>query len=596
MRDSLRKLLLLLDRRERRSFAMLVVIMAAEAMLEMASIGIVPLYITAIAYPDALVSHPWVTTHLSVAGQAWLTHGHLLAWGGFALLLFFVGKTAYTITAAYFKSRFAQNRAQKLSLRLFAAYLDAPYVYHLQHNTSELLRNINQDCIQLATRVLVPMVEFLSCTLIVVGITAVLMTFMQLGVLAWLAGFLAFGIGSATLLQNRVKHLGQESQNQRAAVIQTVTEGLGGVKEIKLLQRGPQFVRRLASGLTRIFRSQRTVNLIQLAIPSMIESIGVIGLVGVTLMLFAGGSNTHEIVATLSVFAVALTRLKGAVRGMMDYYTEVRHNASSLEVVYAGLRDLAVLNQPDDSPVTALPLRERIELRALTYTYPGAAEPSLRGIDLVIQSGEAIGFVGTTGAGKSTLLDVLLGILQPTAGSILVDGRDIQLARSAWQRHLGYVPQAFFLIDGSITDNITLGLAADEVDGERVAEAAAAAALTPLLAQLPHGLDTRVGERGNRLSGGERQRIAIARALYHRPDVLIMDEATSALDNTTEGAIIEAVAALKGDRTVLLVAHRLSTVRRCDRIVFLKNGRIDAVGSFDELQRNHPEFRVMAGA
>jgi len=596
MWHSLTKLIDLLSGAERRSFALLVVLMLLEAILEMAGVAVVPLYITVLAYPDKIIDNPLLRDMLTPAWREWLTREHLLIWGGVAMFALYGVKTAYVVFLAYWKARFAQTRALKLGTRLFSAYLRAPFIFHLRNNSSELQRNINQECQQLAVRVLMPMVEFISNGFILLGISAVLVAILDLRVLAWLGGFLGVGIGIGTLLQNRVRHLGVDAQAYRGAVIRSVTEGLGGVKEIIVLGRTEHFLARLREALINVFRIQRTMQIIQRAIPQLIELTGIFGLIGVTLMLFHFGNDNQEIIATLSVFAVALTRMKGAVRGLMDCFTEVRHNAASLDIVYEGLNSLEPL--VDDTPRTRtpLPFREHIQLEDLGYRYPGAAQDSLHGVNLRIAHGEAIGIVGTSGAGKSTLIDLILGVLEPRHGEILVDGHDIRGALPAWQANLGYVPQALFLVDGSLTENIALGLDPATVQRADVERAAAAAELGPLLARLPQGLDTAIGERGIRLSGGERQRIAIARALYHNPDILIMDEATSALDNTTEAAVIEAVAALKGNRTILMIAHRLTTVRRCDRIVFLKNGTIDAIGTYEQLQEQHPEFREMTTA
>jgi ATP-binding cassette, subfamily B, bacterial PglK len=594
MWQSLTKLIELLNAAERRSLVLLVLLMLGEALLEMAGVAIVPLYITVLAYPDKLVANPLLHTLLPPAWLEWLSHAHLLVWGGVGMFVLYAIKTAYAVFLAYWKARFAQTRALKLGTRLFAAYLRAPYVFHLRNNSSDLQRNINQECSQLAVRVLMPMVEFISNIFILLGITGLLIAILDLRVMAWLAGFLGVGIAIATLLQNRVKRLGVDAQEHRGSVIRIVTEGLGGVKEIIVLGRATHFVARLHRALTNIFSIQRTMQVVQRAVPQLIELTGIFGLIGVTLMLFHLGRDNQEIIATLGIFAVALTRMKGAVRGLMDSFTEVRHNAASLEVVHAGLHALEPMINNEPRGAAPIPFRQQIQLLGLSYRYPGAAHDSLRNINLSIARGEAIGFVGTSGAGKSTLVDVILGVLEPSRGTIAVDGQDIRHTLGAWQANLGYVPQALFLIDGTVTENIALGVDSGNIDHAGVARAAAAAELNTLLARLPLGLATPIGERGIRLSGGERQRIAIARALYHNPDILIMDEATSALDNTTEAAVIEAVATLKGNRTILMIAHRLSTVQRCDRIVFLKDGVVDAIGSFDELQANHPEFRRMS--
>lgn len=594
MWHSLTKLISLLSGAERRSLALLVVLMLVEAMLEMAGVAVVPLYITVLAYPDKLIDNPLLRAALSREWREWLSREHLLVWGGVAMFVLYGVKTAYVVFLAYWKARFAQTRALKLGTRLFSAYLRAPYIFHLRNNSSELQRNINQECQQLAVRVLMPMVEFISNIFILIGISAVLFAILDLRVLLWLGGFLGVGIGIATLLQNRVKRLGVEAQKHRGMLIRSVTEGLGGVKEILVLGRAEYFLARLRAALLNVFRIQRTMQIVQRAIPQLIELTGIFGLIGVTLMLFHLGKDNQAIIATLSVFAVALTRMKGAVRGLMDNFTEVHHNSASLDIVHDGLRSLEPLVNNAPRSGEPLPFRQHIELDGLGYRYPGAAQDSLRDIHLRIARGEAIGIVGTSGTGKSTLIDLVLGVLEPTQGQIDVDGQDIRSDLAAWQANLGYVPQTLFLIDGSLTENIALGVEALNVDHAGVARAAAAAELGALLTRLPQGLDTPIGERGIRLSGGERQRIAIARALYHNPDILIMDEATSALDNTTEAAVIEAVAALKGNRTILMVAHRLSTVRRCDRIVFLKNGTIDAIGTYEQLQQTHAEFRQMS--
>ena len=596
MWHSLTKLISLLNGAERRSLVLLVVLMLVEAVLEMAGVAVVPLYITVLAYPDKLIDNPLLRDALSREWREWLSREHLLVWGGVAMFGLYGIKTAYVVFLAYWKARFAQTRALKLGTRLFCAYLHAPFVFHLRNNSAELQRNINQECQQLAVRVLMPMVEFISNIFILIGISAVLFAILDVRVLLWLGGFLGVGIGIATLLQNRVKRLGVEAQQHRGMLIRSVTEGLGGVKEILVLGRADYFLARLRAALRNVFRIQRTMQIVQRAIPQLIELTGIFGLIGVTLMLFHLGKDNQAIIATLSVFAVALTRMKGAVRGLMDNFTEVRHNSASLDIVHDGLRNLEPLVNATPRSDKPLPFRQHIELAGLGYRYPGATQDSLRDIHLRIAHGEAIGIVGTSGAGKSTLIDLVLGVLEPQHGHIHVDGRDIRSDLAAWQANLGYVPQALFLIDGSLTENIALGVEPPQVDHAGVARAAAAAELGPLLTRLAQGLDTPIGERGIRLSGGERQRIAIARALYHNPDILIMDEATSALDNTTEAAVIEAVAALKGNRTILMVAHRLSTVRRCDRIVFLKNGTIDAIGTFEQLQEQHPEFREMTGA
>lgn len=596
MYENFQKLIELLSAREQRNFALLVLIMIFEAVIEMIGVGIIPIYILALAYPQKLQQHE-LTVWLFPDGVP--ATDQLLIWGSALLLFFFFSKTLISIATTYWKMRFAQTRSLKLSRRLFKAYMNAPYVFHLAHNTSELLRNINTDCSQLANNILSPMISFISHAAILLGIICLLLFTVEPTVLVWLAIFLSAGIGSARWLQRHVKELGHEAQQHRALVVRSVNEGLGGVKEIRLLQRSGFFVDRLVKSLEKTLVIEREVGVVQHTIPTFIEFLSVLGLLGVTIMFVMSGEETEVIIATLSIFAVAMARMKGAVRALMQSHTTISHHSASLNVVYDGLHDLETRQQHSERPspdeLENIPgFSHSICLENLHYRYPKAEDDTLQSVELNISRGEALGFVGSTGAGKSTLLDIILGILEPTQGRVTVDGQDIRHHPIAWQRHLGYIPQTVFLMDGSVRSNIALGYGPKEIDEERLEQAVAAAALGNLMEKMPDGLDSIIGERGIRLSGGERQRIAIARALYHNPDVLVMDEATSALDNTTEAAVIEAVEVLKGDRTILMIAHRLSTVRRCDRIVFLKNGRIDAIGSYDELTRNHAEFRTMA--
>jgi ATP-binding cassette subfamily C protein len=400
---------------------------------------------------------------------------------------------------------------------------------------------------------------------------------------------------SAAGLNKRLKHLGQEAQHNRAIMVQAVKEGLEGVKEVRLLQRVNYFTGRLMTSFSRTLQVQRIMQLIQNGLPSLIELITIFGLLGVVITMFASGQESETIIPVLTVFTVALVRMKGAVRSVMRDYTEIRHSSVSLDVVYNGLVGLERQTDREHQSTKRIAFSESIEIRDVWYRYPGSDAFSLKEINLAIRKGEAIGFVGSTGAGKSTLLDLILGILPPTRGELFVDGQPIHQSLQSWQLNLGYIPQMVFLVDGSIKENVALGIQCQDIDQARLEQAIKAANLLPLINKLPEGVDTVVGERGIRLSGGERQRIAIARALYGDPGVLVMDEATSALDNVTEKTVMQAVEALKGDRTILIIAHRLSTVINCDRIVLLKDGKIDSVGKYYELLESHPEFMKASG-
>lgn len=594
MIETLRRLFGLLSARERRAFWILAVLIVIETLVEMLGVALIPLYISALAYPERLLTHPGVVAHVPAAWLAWLDREQLIFWGGCVLLAYFAIKSAYVIFANYWKASFAQNRARKLAARLLRAYLNAPFSFHLRHHSAELLRNVSQEATQVANRVLIPLIEFFSHAAVLAGIVLVLLLVLDATILLWLAAFLSLGFACAFFMQRRLRSLGRSAQHQRMMVQQVGREALIGVREIRLLRRTGYFVQQLTRSLSLTFRIQRFVQVLRRAIPTVIEFIGIAGLIGVTVMMLFNDAETPEIVAALSVFAVAMSRMKSAVRGLIDTTADLRHHSVALEAVADALDELEPLVAAElaksDAP---LPLTRTIRFEGVSFRHEGADRDSLQNVDLEIRRGESVGFVGTTGAGKSTLANLLLGVLTPTTGRILVDDTDIAERPAGWQRQIGYIPQEVFLRDASLADNIALGLPREEIDAGRLEAALSAAELAPLRDRLPEGIDTRVGEHGIRLSGGERQRIAIARALYGDPDVLVMDEATSALDATTEAAVIDSVNALKGARTLVMVAHRLTTVRRCDRIVVLEQGRIEAIGSYDELREQHAGFRRM---
>lgn len=608
MTDSLKKLWWLLSAREKRNACFLVLLLLVNGLVEMVGVGIVPVYVGIVAFPERLVEHEIVQAVFSRPGEM-LTQTTLLYWGSALLVLFFTLKFAYTVMLSYWQARFVQNRVLRIGDQLFTAYMRAPYTFHLGRNSSQLLRNVNAECSRLGMNVLTPLIDVLTQLFILIAVVGLLVAASPgLAVLALMIFTIVAGI-VAGALHKKFRELGLEAQTARGNMVKNVREGLGGVKEIKVLQREKLFSNRFRDTLSTTLRIQRFIQIVGKSIPSLMEWISIIGLLTVVLVLFALNKSTEAIIAIVVLFAVSLSRLKGTISTLVSRYTALQHNLVSLDVVYddlvelSGTADLrkkprvAVVRSSGSETAGGLSrFRKDLELRNVDYRYPGAEDDALQGVSLRIRKGEAVGFVGTTGAGKSTLIDVVLGVLSPTGGRILVDGRDIHEDIAAWQRNTGYIPQSIYLVDGSIKENVALGLPPSEIDQDAVEQALKAAHLDRFVKELPSGLDTVVGERGVRLSGGQRQRIAIARALYHNPEVLIMDEATSALDNVTERGVIKAVEDLKGERTILMIAHRLTTVLNCDRIVMLDQGRVVGIGTYDQLIKDNEEFRRMAEA
>lgn len=598
---SLRKLVSLLTLQQRWRASWLLVLLLGNALLEMVGVGLVPLYIGILAEPGRLLENERVGEVLAFFGvnSEKLTPS-LLLYGGSGLLIgLFTVKLMYVPLLAYLRARYVQGVVQYQASRLFDGYLRAPYEFHLGRNSAELLRNINTECARLGDMLLSPLINFVSQLLITSAIVALLVASVHETALLALLAIAIITIPLVGVLSKRIKRLARRAQEGRKRVLHAVQEGLGGVKELRLLGRESFFIERFRAALRSVLALQRFLQVQNTALPIFMEWIAVAALLLVILVLSISGQSQQSLLPVMALLAVALARLKGSVTHLLQYYAQIRANLISVDVIHRDLSYLSKIQQPisnygDAGVIKPVATAPGIQLSDVWFRYSGSENYALRGIDLTIRAGEAVGFVGPSGSGKSTLIDVILGILQPERGSVAMSGTDIRQIMTAWQRSVGYVPQAAYLMDGTIRQNIAFGLEEHRIDDYAVRRAVTAADLAEFVDGLPEGAQARIGERGARLSGGQRQRIAIARALYQDPKVLIMDEATSALDNLTEKAVMEAVDSLKGERTILMIAHRLSTVRRCDRIVFLSDGEIAGIGTYDELAESHGEFKRLA--
>jgi len=333
----------------------------------------------------------------------------------------------------------------------------------------------------------------------------------------------------------------------------------------------------------------------------LIEAIAFGGIILISIFMLTGNGDDNValggILPILGLYAFAAYRIKPAVQNIFQGFTGLRFGRATVDNLYA---DIYQGNSTEQLPVQKplkLRVKHSIALDNLTYTYPNAIKPALNDLNIVIPVGSSLGIVGSTGAGKTTFVDVILGLLRPELGAITIDGKPVgENILRAWQQSLGYVPQDIFLTDATVAENIALGVPMHKIDIDQVEHCASLAQVSEfILNELPYQYETLVGERGVRLSGGQRQRIGIARALYHNPEVLVFDEATSALDSITEKAVMEAIDALTQQKTIILIAHRLSTVRNCNQIVLLDQGVIKAKGTFEELSNGSDEFRAMAG-
>ncbi|WP_130648670.1 ABC transporter ATP-binding protein [Egicoccus halophilus] len=503
---------------------------------------------------------------------------------------FFVLRGAVILLQAYVQYRVAENAGARLATRLLAGYLAMPATFHLARNSSELIRNAFDTVQQFVREALLPLVKLVSHAILIVGLLAVLLltapaaTFFAVAVLGPLTWLLL------RIVHPRVKRMGNVSQAMSRRTLQTLQEGLAGWRDITVLGRQRAFVERFRVDRRELSRV-RYLRSTAKEIPRVAIETGLIlfifAFLGVAVIV---GDGALEALPVLGLFGYVALRLQPSLN-------EVLHAANSLKFAAAGIEhlhaDLASFD-PDRSlpePAAATrPLTDELRLVGVAARYPDTHEDVLSDVDVTIRAGEYVGIVGPTGSGKSTLVDLLLGLLEPSAGQILLDGRPLSADVAGWQATVGAVHQNVFLVDASLRRNIALGVPVAEIDEERVLEAVRLAQLDRFVASLPEGLDTVIGEDGVRVSGGQRQRLAVARALYRRPSTIVFDEGTSALDRGTESQLMQALEQLRGQRTIIAVAHRLSTVQHCDKVILVDAGRVVDVAPLDVLAARHGEL------
>jgi ATP-binding cassette, subfamily B, bacterial PglK len=507
--------------------------------------------------------------------------------------LFFLLRVLVQLGYNYVKNLMAHSAGARLSSRLAEGYLRLPYGFHLRRSSAELVRNAHQTVEDLSKDCFLPVIQVIAESIVVAGLLAIMFV-----VAPAATGMAIVFVGGAALLllkvvQPRLKRLGSVKQDMRMRTLRALQEALYGIRDIKVLGGEAHFGRRYHRNRQRLARALCLRGTVVEMPRHIIES----ALVGFILLLFSfsilTGVTTEQLLSTLGLFAYAGMRMSPSLQKIVSGMNNIRFSGAPIDQVYEDLRMVDQLDPPQDDG-RDLTFDDQLVLQDLAFGYEQSDQPALADVNLTIRPGEVVGICGPTGGGKTTLTDLIIGILPPTHGAVTVDGVDIQTALPAWFRKLGVVPQMVFLTDDTVRRNIALAVADEDIDEAAVAEAVRMAQLEEFVASLPEGLDTEVGERGVRISGGQRQRIAIARALYRRPEVLIFDEGTSALDNATEAGLISSLEGLRGGHTILLVAHRLSTVRNCDTIVYLEQGRVAGIGTFDELRETNAGFRNLS--
>jgi ATP-binding cassette, subfamily B, bacterial PglK len=572
----------LLTPSQRRGALILFGFMLVGMALETVGIGLV-IPVVALLTQGDLASHPVGRGLIEWMGNP--SRSSLIVVAMLALMVVYLLKNLFLTFLAWWQTRFAFNIDVELSQRLFTIYLRQPYTFHLQRNSSELFHNIASE-VSLFTSTVKHAILLVTEGLVLLGIGLLLLWVQPVG-----AVIVVLVLGGAALLfhqatRHQISRWGELRYYHSERSVQHLIQGLGGAKDVKLLGRETDFINQYRIHNTQSARVGQLMATLQSMPRLWLELLMVVGLATLVLTMLAQGEEVTMIVPTLGLFAAAAFRLTPSVNRMLFAVQSLRYELVVLDTLRA---ELAL---PAPEPIARIDaetarFRECITVNGVTYTYANAAAPALSNISIRIGYGECVGLIGPSGSGKSTLVDVMLGLLTPEPGEVRVDGRDIQQDLRSWQDQIGYVPQSIYLTDDTLRRNVAFGLADDQIDDDAVRRALDAAQLSDFVASLPKGAETFVGERGIRLSGGQRQRIGIARALYHDPAVLVLDEATSSLDLATEQSVMQAVNELQGTKTILIVAHRLSTVENCDRLYRLEAGKVAAEGTPLELLRRY---------
>jgi ATP-binding cassette, subfamily B, bacterial PglK len=520
---------------------------------------------------------------------------------GLAIIAIFYFKSFSYYQIQRYVFRFCFTQQVKLRLRLLHTYLFLPYTFHLRTNSANLIQNIINESQNFSYSVAIPLLNSIA-NLFVLFVLVLLLAITDLAATVSVIGGMLLAYLPFHLVRNKIVRWGKEGVEANTEMLRIVNHAIGGLKETRVIGCEEFFENQLATQVNRFARVATLFHIFQMLPRILIESLlitFVVGLVSVSLLF---EQRSQNLVSVLGIFAIASIRLLPSASQLISSMGVLRNFKPTLERLYMDLKEIekpeavrylklsrgvipsSLLKSDSLNRLhAAMPFTDKIVINQINYHYPEAATNSLTDISLTIQKGESIALIGKSGAGKTTLVDVFLGLLIPQSGDIQVDGLSVYNGLRSWQNLIGYIPQSIFLTDDTIERNIAFGVSDHQIDRERLDRAIESAQLAELIEQLPEGKQTQVGEHGVRLSGGQRQRIGIARALYHEREILVLDEATSALDNETENLISQAIQDLSRTKTMIIIAHRLTTVEHCDRIYKMEKGKIVKCGSYQEV-------------
>jgi len=594
----LNNLLSLLTSPERKRAGVLMGMTMVMAFLDMLGVASILPFIAVLATPELVQTNIALSTAFTTSHEIGIrtTEQFLFALGVLVFLLL-VASMAFKALTTYAQIRFALMREYSIGKRLVEGYLHQPYSWFLNRHSAELGKTILSEVSTVISNGMLPLITLMAQSMVAVALLILLIIVdpllaLSVGLVLGLAYTGIFAVVSGWL-----KRLGQAGIKANQERFTAVSEAFGAAKEVKVGGLEQAYIERFAKPAEIFAKGQANASVIAQLPRFALEATAFGGMLLVILYLMVKSGSFAAALPIIALYAFAGYRLMPALQQIYGAFTQLRFAGPALDALYKDLISLQASNA-QHGHASPLVLTEAIQLNQVSYRYPNTPQYALKSVDLSISAHSKVGFVGATGSGKTTTVDVILGLLEPQKGALKIDGQPITAVnRRQWQRAIGYVPQHIYLADDSVAANIAFGVNPEDIDQQAVERAAKIANLHEFVSNdMSQGYATTVGERGVRLSGGQRQRIGIARALYHDPQILILDEATSALDNLTEQAVMEAVNNLGHNITIILIAHRLSTVRQCDQIYLLEQGEVKAQGTFEELTQANEQFRAMAAS
>lgn len=557
------------------------------ALMELIGVSLITQLVTLVTDTSKIHSNFYMSAIYEMLGAD--SDRQFLLYVVIALIAVYILKNAYLLWINYVQCTFIYNNQLKLSGRLIDCYLKKPYTYHLDKNSAEMVRNVMLDSERLFQMLLTVFTLFseILISILLCLYLLIMDPFITVAVVAILGAFTFLYL---ILFRNKAKEYGKTNQIYDGKMHQSINQALGAVKDIKILHREKYFVDAFTTCGSRKMRAVRNNNVLGNAPKYIIETVCIGAILLVLMFKLYQGENLNDMIPQLAAFAVAAFKLLPSVSKINNYINLVSFLKPSADLIYRDIKDTEdmvnyeIKDRAQSEDVYEDNHPSTIEISHVSYRYPHTERDVVSDVSFDIPLGAAVGLIGPSGAGKSTIADVILGILTPTAGTVHYGFMNVHEHPIKWSKKLAYIPQAIFLADESIRSNVAFGIKEDEVDDAKVWAALEEAQLKEFVEKLPDGLDTMTGERGVRLSGGQRQRIGIARALYDNPEILVLDEATSALDSETESAVMEAIDRLQGRKTLIIIAHRLTTIRNCQVVFKVDGGKIERVENQEELQ------------